>query len=252
MQCAAPVELDNPRLKIAFLCLAESGQGPDRIARPGFATLAKWTGVGRSQVYKLIGDLIELQLVARHAPGYRRHTAEFVVFPNGCCEVHGKTPAMAVEDGADVVSIGLDGVAEPAGGWPSMTYPQGPISSDPSTEKGSDLADRKGPIENGKGSDSDPGKGPMVEREIGALQVLTPSTNTPKATTPRRTETGPLTSRDVPPAETHPGRDVGETSALRAIECKHCDQGWLTDRDGLPAVACLHCPTGRQRARETA
>lgn len=243
VQCAAEVELLNPRLKVALLCFAESGKGDERIARPGFKQLAKWVGVGKSQVHNLINDLIELQLIARHAPGYRGHVAEYIVFPNGCCELHGKRPAAIVDDGGAVVHITVDDA--------STASTCGVDAFEPI---GSTAIETKGPLDGEKGSTRPPVKRPLLARESGALQVHT-SKEPPTATTsPSGSLHQPLPSRDATATSIDlaavdrqsVGRQLQPTGF--ALGCRHCDAGYVCDADGLPLEKCRHChPAHRAR-----
>lgn len=147
--CAAEVDGLHLRLKLALMCFADSARDRDRVTLPGHELIRKWTGVSKSQVHNLINGLVELELLARHKAAHRGQRAEYVLFPNGCCELHGKRPAGAVDDGGDVVSI-ASGEPEPPGGWPSMTFSTGSDddarSVDPLARERVQSAAGKGPI----------------------------------------------------------------------------------------------------------
>ena len=257
--CAADVQIEPLRLKLALLCFAESARDRDHIALPGYAALMKWTHVKKSQVHNLINALLELQLIARHKPAHRGQRAEYLVFPNGCCEVHGKRPAAVVDDGADVVSIGLDDTpGEPFRGV-NMTFSTGSDddaqSLDPLPRERVQSAERKGPIDSGNGSNIDPGKGPVTTLRSERLQE-----HPPVVTSPQNHSTTVAVCTDLTDARAStPGQQPIEASskpaALRAdgpATCPHCDRGYLHDLDGLPAGICLRCAAGRRAARETA
>lgn len=105
IECAAEIVL-RPAEKLVLLCFADSGSNDGRVALPGLDAVMTWSGLGRSQALAVVRRLVELRLLARRVDagsgqvvgGHRGQRAEFVVFPLGCCDRHGKAPAGPVDD----------------------------------------------------------------------------------------------------------------------------------------------------------
>lgn len=257
IECAAEVQLP-PALKLALLCFADSGSQDGRIAKPGLDNLMRWTGLKRSRALEVVKHLQELQLLAGHRPAYRGQRAEYVVFPNGCCERHGKSSATvlsAVDEPeiADVApltrpSIKGSGTADPFFSTASGT-------SDPVRTNGSDTGPGKGPAAGEKGSDSDPGMGPGVALKTGALQEQPPTTDLQEQAPNSHRPQQPLPSREPQVVSMDFTRVYEPASDVRVVTpsgtplgCRRCDAGYLTDSDGLPIAKCQHChPAFRQR-----
>lgn len=222
MQEAVVVELDNPRLKLAFMCFAESARDTDRVAFPGTDLLLKWTNVKRSQLHNLINRLIELQLIERTQRACRNRRAEYRLFPLGCCVAHGKTAAHRGVDDADVVVIGA-----------STGEPDHARTVDP-------LTGALGPIREPNGSNprAEWVQSPRSESaaSLEALQEPSPDSSYDHQPPTSRDPTEVSTSRSVV-------ADLARLAAVaaRGSPCRHCDAGELHDRDGLPAGDCPHC-----------
>lgn len=237
VECASELELDErvtATHKLALLCFADSGSAETRIARPGLETLLRWTGAKRSWALEVVNDLIEWQLLARHRRAYRGQRAEYVVFPNGCCERHGKVPA-------DVRTVEpVEAVETPSGKGSALPDPL--ISSTGSAVSADPIGGMGPPDRAGMGPPDAP------ERVRSPRSKLEPSKYLPPRTTsPSGTETQPLTSRDAPvldftrmDAPTQ-GVRIAPPAGGRALGCRHCDAGWICDLDGLPLERCPHC-----------
>lgn len=240
VEVAAEVEL-APSLKLALLCFADSGSTDGRVARPGLDNLMRWTGLKRSRALEVVKHLEELQLLAPHRKAFRGQRAEYVVFPNGCCERHGKVPALAVVDDDMPLTSG------------DALVSTGSARPDPFSGEGPATRMTKGPIFDEKGSDLHTEKGPVGALKSGALQVLPPSTDLQK-TSPSGTDRQPLPPRetsDVSIEFVEPSAARGvrvRTPAGFALGCRHCDAGFVTDADGMPVAKCPHCHPALRRS----
>lgn len=269
IECAAELQLP-PALKLALLCFADSGSQDGRIAKPGLDNLMRWTGLKKSRALEVVKHLQELQLLTAHRAAHRGQRAEYIVFPNGCCDRHGKASATAlsvVEDAAIAQVAPLTSTSKKGSG-PADPFSDDSISTgsgpaDPVPTNGSDPDPGKGPADDEKGSDPRPEKGPASTLKTGALQVLPP-----KAELQERTPTGhqptELTTRTTPDRRdnpvidivfSEPSRAIGvrvppPSGAGRALGCRHCDAGYITDADGIPLLRCPHCNAAQ--ADETA
>lgn len=87
--CAAQLPLRSTE-KLILLCLAENANAKDSVAFPGMEGLMRWSGLSDARVYQVLKALQELRLIEQIGRGHRGRAAEFVVFPYGCCEAHGK------------------------------------------------------------------------------------------------------------------------------------------------------------------
>lgn len=82
MIAAAYLDLD-PSDKLVLLAIADSSDEHTRHSAPGRAKLRAWSGRSDSQVKRIVAQLVELGLVARHAPGRKGRRAVYRVFPAG-------------------------------------------------------------------------------------------------------------------------------------------------------------------------
>lgn len=99
VSCAGRVQV-KPAHKLLLLCLADNARDDDvRHASPGIEEAMQWTGRSSSTVSELTKDLIELGLLRLHRRG-QKHVgrAVYVVFPDGCCEVHGLALTLDLDD----------------------------------------------------------------------------------------------------------------------------------------------------------
>jgi hypothetical protein len=97
MLCAAKTRI-KPSAKLVLLCLAESARDDGRRAWPGPEAMGEWAGVSRARVFDCLKDLQELRLIAQTKRGQKHQRAEYVVFPDGCCAVHGPVSASSGAD----------------------------------------------------------------------------------------------------------------------------------------------------------
>lgn len=85
--------------KLVFLCLCESAQSSsERRSFPGVEALMQWGSVSRARVFELLDDLEELALIRQTKRGQKHQRAEYVVFPEGCCDLHGPCSASDTQD----------------------------------------------------------------------------------------------------------------------------------------------------------
>lgn len=76
--------------KLLLLCMAENARDDRRrIASPGHGEMRLWTGLKDSQLYNTMQPLYETRLLRQHRRGQKHVRAEYVVFPDGCCDRHG-------------------------------------------------------------------------------------------------------------------------------------------------------------------
>lgn len=234
IECAAEVQLP-PALKLALLCFADSGSQEGRIAKPGLDNLMRWTGLKKSRALEVVKHLQELQLLASHRAAHRGQRAEYVVFPNGCCERHGKASAT-------VLSVVDDG-SEKGSGPADPLFSTGSGTSDPVTANGSDPAGGMGPI-------PDPERVRSPRSKVEPSKYLTPTDSTPGGTgqdQPAARATAQVVSIDLVSDAREPVGRLRQPSG-EVLGCRNCDVGWVCDRDGMPVSKCPHChPAFRQR-----
>lgn len=109
--CVKPIaDLPTRSHKLALLAFADSGDDRTHIALPGYEGVQEWVGCGRSQAFALIQDLIRLGYLRQHKRGHRGQRAEWIVFPNGCCDTH-RTPV--AEEPLDVDQLAAAAGVDP-------------------------------------------------------------------------------------------------------------------------------------------
>lgn len=154
MECASKRTDLTGAQKLALLAFADSADRQTRIAFPGFDNVQMWACVGRSQANALVQQLVELGLLRKHKGGHRGRRAEYVVFPNGCCnDCQPLTHAEPTKGSSVPDSVSVQGSSAPApfGAPPAASscavdsQPIGSGSVDPIEEKGSG----KGPVATG-------------------------------------------------------------------------------------------------------
>jgi hypothetical protein len=98
------IKIDLPTShKLALLAFADSGDDRTHIGFPGEEGVMKWAVCSRGRAYELIRDLVTWELLKPHKRGRRGQRAEYVVFPNGCCDLH--RPAVEEETSVDVEQL---------------------------------------------------------------------------------------------------------------------------------------------------
>lgn len=77
-----------PVEKLVLLCMADDAPDKTRIAAPGMATLAAWTGRNERNTAAAVARLIGKGWIANHVRGRKGTRARWIVFPEGCCDRH--------------------------------------------------------------------------------------------------------------------------------------------------------------------
>lgn len=245
--CVKPItDLPTRSHKLALLAFADSGDDRTHIALPGYEGVQEWVGCGRSQAFALIQDLIQLGYLRQHKRGHRGQRAEWIVFPNGCCDTH-RTPVpeepvdvdeLARAAGVDpeqarllLTAMGHDAppsrkaqkASDPAGPYerglgPAQTGPNDPETPQPGENPGDDATD-------------DDRQGPESVRD----PRVTADAFTPLTTSPLPPETGGSCKRH---RNTHPNcrgcgttdRQKAERAARAAAERRRTQQAAETAR----------------------
>lgn len=144
--CVKPIkDLPTRSHKLALLAFADSGDDRTHIALPGYEGVMEWADVGRSQAFALIQDLIRLGYLRQHKRGHRGQRAEWIVFPNGCCDTH-RTPV--AEEPVDVDQLAAAAGIDPEAARLLLTAMGHDAPPSKTAQKGSD---QPGPNERGKG-----------------------------------------------------------------------------------------------------
>ena len=85
VDCAAKLQGLNPSTKLAFMAFADSADRHTHIGLPGLENVMLWACVKRARANEIVAELVDLGLLVKHRAGHRGRRAEYVVFPNGCC-----------------------------------------------------------------------------------------------------------------------------------------------------------------------
>lgn len=109
VECAAEQDLP-PAWKWVLAAFADSADRSTGIAYPGLSRVRKWSGLSRSRTFEVVNELEELGLLRKHRGGGNGKRAEYVVFPNGCCEQH-QRPKDDVDDDIEAGSDPPDPVS---------------------------------------------------------------------------------------------------------------------------------------------
>lgn len=98
-ECA--LETDLPASKrLVLLAIADSANAGNRIGHPGFERMKKWSGLkAKSRVLEIVAELVDEGYIVRHRSGVKGRQAEFIVFPHGCCALHGPLPGYSPQRG---------------------------------------------------------------------------------------------------------------------------------------------------------
>lgn len=144
---AAAEVTSKPSQKLVLMCLAKEGDDRQRVSFPGVETLLKWSGLSRPQLFRVLAQLIELKLIEQRQRGHRGKRAEFIVFPLGCCEAHGKESFGSHERDPEDDVKGLTDV--------TLSDPVDSCTSETSRPEKGLTSGRKGLISGAKGSHPD-------------------------------------------------------------------------------------------------
>lgn len=75
--------------KLVFMAICDSADKETRVAAPGFDALRQWSGLGQSQIYDILNELIAEGYLRRLSQGRKGHRAEWLVFAAvACCSMH--------------------------------------------------------------------------------------------------------------------------------------------------------------------
>lgn len=202
--------------KLGLVAFADSADDRTHIGFPGYEGVQEWADVGRSQAASIIADLVRWGYLRQHKRGHRGSRAEYVVFPEGCCDQH-RTPVeetpVDVEALATAAGISVDaarlmltaaGVVIPSK-ESTPTGPshegKGPAQPDPNAADQVDQPEE--PVDNR-------GKGP--ERVHGSRSNGDTFTTT---NTPQPPQVGESRSSNRPPCPRHP--------TAVAANCRGCE-----------------------------
>lgn len=118
LECAATSTLP-PSKKLALMALADDADKITRIGSVGLEGIMAWSGLKKSRALAVLAELVTEGYIRRHQAGRIGRRAEFVVFPAGCCALHG--PVKPGSGQADPVGNGSggSGTADPSGSSPA-------------------------------------------------------------------------------------------------------------------------------------
>lgn len=119
LECAAHSTLP-PSKKLALMAIADDADKTTRIGSAGLEAIMAWSGLKKSRALEVIAELVTDGYLRREKGGRIGRRAEFVVFPNGCCALHGPVnPGSAVpdptENGSQEAPAGGSAVPDPRG-----------------------------------------------------------------------------------------------------------------------------------------
>lgn len=178
--CAGDVDDVGKSHKLALVAFADSADDRTHIAFPGYEGVMRWASCSRSRAAELISDLVAAGYIRLHKTSRPGRRAEYVVFPDGCCDLH-RTPAVEPDSGpsaADLVAAlaaaGVDLTPEQA---LRLTAPNGSEIPDPSSVNRSEISDLSGD-ESGNGSEISDASGQRVQNGSEISEHFTTS-NTP-------------------------------------------------------------------------
>jgi hypothetical protein len=155
LDCAAEEDME-PSKKLALMAFADSADKLTRVAFPGLDRVMKWSGRKRSRAMELIAELCDDGKLKRKATGHKGRQAEYWVYPEGCCPLHGPIVTERAPDSKG-----------PAGR--NVTRSEEPAPTPPPTPEGSGPSDPSESIGSGKGS----GKGSGPDRTPSNLRITT-------------------------------------------------------------------------------
>lgn len=190
--CAGLTDLPTSH-KLALVAFSDSADDRTHIGFPGYEGVMQWACCSRGRAAELIRDLVEWGYLKHHKRGRRGQRAEYVVFPQGCCDTHRlpvEEPDVDVEALAAAAGVTVDQARQMLA---AMGETQPPTPTTASTEKASSSpdamsgngsgapdanhADRVEPVDNGPSSDR---QGPdSVHASRSTANAFTPSSIPP-------------------------------------------------------------------------
>lgn len=173
--CVKPIKDIPSSHKLALTAFADSADDRTHIGFPGYEGVMEWADVARSTAAGIIADLVKWGYLKLHKRGRRGQRAEYVVFPNGCCDVHRapiEEPDVDVEELATAAGVS---VGQARALLAALSIEKGSEDLDPLSGNGSNVLDPIAgsdaqPVENGpNGSEQlDPNGGKGPERVHGS------------------------------------------------------------------------------------
>lgn len=212
--CAGAIKGLGKSHKLALLAFADSGDDRTHIGFPGYEGVQMWADCSRSRAAELISDLVAAGYLELHKSARPGRRAEYIVFPDGCCDLH-RTPAVEATD------VDLEAIAKAAGiplehaaaflaamnNGSDTPDPNGSEISDPSSGNGSEISDPSSAAAQNGSETSDSNS----ERVQNGSEISDPST-TSRTTTP------------LPPASgwTAPQRTCPKHPDAPGANCRAC------------------------------
>jgi hypothetical protein len=145
LECAAHTNLPASK-KLALMAIADDADKESRVGRAGLDAVMAWSGLKKSRALEVIAELVTEGFLRRESGGYIGHRAEFMVFPDGCCALHGPTRKGSARP---------DASPKPKGSAPSDA--NGSATADPQPEQEGPI---EGPTEGPTATAPAPGRSP--------------------------------------------------------------------------------------------
>lgn len=200
--CVKGIKKIGKSHKLALVAFADSADDLTHIGFPGYEGVQEWAGVSRSRAAELIGDLVTAGHLKLHRSARPGRRAEYVVFPNGCCELHKPAPddRDPTPDARTIVlTMQAAGIPLTPEQIAALTSQNGSEISDPSSGNESEKSD---PLGDGSGNGSGISD-PSGERVQNASEISDPYTTT-TTTPPSPRKRGAV---DCPKHKTGPGEN---------------------------------------------
>lgn len=223
--------------KLGLVAFADSADDRTHIGFPGYEGVQEWADVGRSQAANIIADLTEWGFLRQHKRGHRGQRAEYVVFPNGCCDQHRapvEEPEVDVETLAAAAGVDVEAARLMLSAM-GTTLPA----------KGSSPT---GPSDGGKGpARPDPND---VEPRSGGLEGAGKGPKGPESVRGSRSPGGAFTTSTTPPTPTSGGAEIAASCPRHPTGRPNCRACGTTPRQ-LAAEAAKR-KAAERRAQEAA
>lgn len=186
IDCAGSLQHIGKSHKLALIAFADSAHDRTHIAFPGYEGVMRWASCSRSRAAELIADLVAAGLLRPHSTARPGRRAEYVVFPDGCCDAH-RIPHTDPGNGptTDDLLAALDaaGVQLTSDQLDQLGRPNVSENPDPSPPDGSENPD---PFTDGSGNASeisDPSGQRVQNASENPDPFATPTTNPPSPAT---------------------------------------------------------------------
>jgi hypothetical protein len=185
--CAGRTDLPTSH-KLALVAFSDSADDRTHIGFPGYEGVMTWACCSRGRAAELIRDLVEWGYLRHHKRGHRGQRAEYVVFPNGCCDLHRipvDEPAVDVVAMARAAGVTVDAARLMLSALGHTTPPNGSDAPDANSGNESEQPDPNDQQPSTPVGDAvdDPRKDPeSVHGSRSTANAFTPSTNPPSPT----------------------------------------------------------------------